>query len=127
MDTTIFLAQFLGWLSLITAIVYLARGSPFLDELLRMHEDKGIVFLSGWVLLALGLITVILHNVWVADWPVIITVTGRATIIKGVTGMAFPKATYELSSSILRNKTVRFRIAMVVVGLLGVLLICMSW
>jgi hypothetical protein len=41
--------------------------------------------------------------------------------------MAFPKATYELTNSILRNRIVRFRIAMVVVGLLGVLLICMSW
>ncbi|MHC4627575.1 MAG: hypothetical protein ACYTDV_11390 [Planctomycetota bacterium] len=127
MDTTVFLAQFWGWLSAITAIVYLARGRSFLDELLRMHEDKGFVFLSGWVLLALGVITIILHNVWVVNWPVIITITGWASIIKGVTRMAFPKATYELTNSILGNRIVRFRIAMVVVGLLGVLLICMSW
>ena len=127
MDTTIFLAQFWGWLSFVTAIVYLARGKSFLDELLRMHEDKGFVFLSGWVLLALGLITIILHNVWVADWRVIITITGWASILKGVTRMGFPEATYKLTYAILGNKIVRFRLAMVVVGLLGVLLICMSW
>jgi len=41
--------------------------------------------------------------------------------------MGFPEATYKLTYAILGNKIVRFRIAMVVVGLLGVLLICMSW
>jgi hypothetical protein len=32
MDTTIFLAQFWGWLSVITAIVYLSGGRSFLDD-----------------------------------------------------------------------------------------------
>jgi hypothetical protein len=125
--TTVFSAQFWGWLSLITAIVYLARGNPFLDELLRMHEDKGFVFLSGWVLLAMGLITIILHNVWVADWRVIITITGWASVFKGITRMGFPERTCKLTNAIFSNKIVRFRIAMIVVGILGVLLICMSW
>ncbi|MHC4680191.1 MAG: hypothetical protein ACYTEK_16005 [Planctomycetota bacterium] len=127
MDSTIFLAQFWGWLSVITAIVYLLRGSPFLDELLRMHEDRGFVFLSGWVLLALGLITIISHNVWAADWRVIITITGWASTFKGITRMGFPEATQKVTNSVLKNKIVRFRIAMVVVGLLGALLIFMSW
>ena len=127
MDTTIFLAQFWGWLSLITAIVYLVRGKPFLDELLKMHEDKGFVFLSGWVLLALGLVTIILHNVWIADWRVIITITGWASIFKGVTRFGFPEATNRVTNAIFRNKIARFRIAMVIVGLLGIWLICMSW
>ena len=127
MYITIFLAQFWGWLSLITAIIYLVRGKSFLDELLKMHEDKGFVFLSGWVLLALGLITIILHNVWVADWRVIITVTGWASTLKGVTRMGFPEATQRLTNALLKDKIVRFRIVMIVVGLLGVILICMSW
>ncbi|MFX0203457.1 MAG: hypothetical protein ACFFCW_45740, partial [Candidatus Hodarchaeota archaeon] len=89
--------------------------------------DKGFVFLSGWVLLALGLITIILHNVWVADWRVIITITGWASIFKGITRMGFPERTYKLTNAILREKIFRFRVAMIVVGLLGVWLICMSW
>jgi len=110
----------------ITAIVYLAGGNSFLDKLLRMHEDKGFVFLSGWVLLPLGLITIILHNVWVADWRVIITITGWAVIFKGVTRIGFPKVTQKLTAAIFRNKIARFRIVMVIVGLLGVWLIYMS-
>jgi len=123
MDTTIFLAQFWGWFCVITAIVYLVRGSSFLDELLRIHEDKGFVFLSGWVLLPLGLITIILHNVWVADWRVIITISGWASIFMGVTRIGFPEVTQKLITVIFRNKIVRFRIAVIIVGLLGVWLI----
>ena len=127
MNTTIFLAQFWGWFSVIIAIVFLVKEKSFLNELLKMHEDKVFVFLSGWVILILGLITIILHNIWVADWRVIITITGWASIFKGVTRICFPEATYKLTNAIFRNKILRFRIAMVVVGLLGVLLICMSW
>lgn len=126
MDTTIFLAQFWGWFSVITAIVYLVGGNLFLNKLLRMHKDKGFVFLSGWVLLPLGLITIILHNVWVADWRVIITINGWASILMGVTRISFPKATQKITTAIFRNKIAYFRIVMVIVGLFGVWLICMS-
>jgi hypothetical protein len=126
MDITIFLAQFWGWFSVITAIVYLVRGNSFLDKLLMMHKDKGFVFLSGWVLLPLGLITIILHNVWVADWRAIITITGWASIFMGITRIGFPKATQKLTAAIFRNKVIRFKIAMVIVGLFGAWLIYMS-
>ena len=111
---------------MITAIVFLARGNSFLDKLLGIHEDKGFVFLSGWVLLSLGLTTIILHNVWVADWRVIITMTGWASFLKGITRIGFPEATQKLTTAILKNKITRFRMAMVIVGLLGAWLIYMS-
>ena len=111
---------------MITAIVYLVRGNSFLDELLRMHEDKGFVFLSGWVLLPLGLITIILHNVWVADWRTIITLSGWASIFMGITRIGFPETTQKITAAIFRNKIARFRIAVVIVGLLGVYLVYMS-
>lgn len=126
MDTTIFLAQFWGWFSVITAIVYLIGGNSFLDELLKMHKDRGFVFLSGWALLPLGLITIILHNVWVADWRIIITITGWASTFMGITRIGFPEITQKITTAIFRNKIARFRIAMIIVGLLGVYLVCIS-
>jgi len=126
MDITIFLAQFWGWLMVITAIAYLMRGRLFLGELFKMREDKGFVFLLGWVLFFPGLITIILHNVWVADWRVIITISGWASIIQGVARIGFPKITQKLITAIFKNKISYFRVVMVIVGLLGVWLIYMS-
>lgn len=126
MNTTLFLAQFWGWFFLIIAVVYLAGGKSFLDKLLKMHKDNGFVFISGLVLLSLGLITVILHNMWVPDWTLIITLGGWASIIKGATRMAFPETTNKLTADIFKNKIMLFRISVVIVGFLGVLLIYMS-
>jgi len=126
MDTTVFLAQFWGWLMVVTAIVYLVRGKSFLAEFFKMRRDKGFVFLLGWVLFFLGLITVILHNVWVANWRVIITIAGWASIIQGIARIGFPEIMQKLITVILKNKIGNFRVIMVVVGLLGAYLIYMS-
>jgi len=126
MDTTIFLAQFWGWFSVIAAIIYLVGGNLFLNELLKMYEDKNFVFLSGWLLMSLGLITIILHNIWVVDWRVIITLNGWASIFMGITRIGFPEATQKITAAIFRNKIIRFRVVMVIMGLLGVYLMYMS-
>lgn len=111
---------------MITAVVYLLGGNSFLDELLKIHKDKNFVFLSGWVLLFLGLATIISHNLWVADWRIVITIAGWVCTFKGITRIAFPEATQKITAAILKDKIARFRIVMVIVGLLGVYLICMS-
>jgi len=126
MDTTIFLAQFWGCLMVITAGVYLMRGESFLHEFFKMRKDKGFVFLLGWILFFLGLGTVILHNVWVFDWRVLITISGWSSIIQGIARVGFPKTTQKFITAILKNKIVNFRIIMVIVGLLGAWLIYMS-
>jgi len=126
MDTTIFLAQFWGWIMVVTAVVYLARGELFLREFFKMRKDKGFVFLLGWMLFFLGLATVILHNVWTLDWRVLITISGWAAIIQGVARVGFPKTTQKFITAVLKNKIVNFRIIMTIVGLLAVYLIYMS-
>lgn len=126
MDATTFLAQFWGWFSVITAVIYLARGRSFMDELLGMHDDKAFVFLSGWVLLPLGLITIIFHNVWVADWRVIITMAGWASALMGAMRIGLPEITRKMTSGVFRGKIARFRMAVGATGILGAWLIYMS-
>jgi len=127
MDTTVFLAQFWGWVMVITAVVYLMRGRSFLNEFFKMRKDKGFVFLLGWMLFFLGLVTVILHNVWVFDWRIIITLSGWAAIIQGIARVGFPKITQKVITAVLKNKITHFRIIMVAVGLLGAWLIYVSY
>ena len=126
MNNTIFLAQFWGWFFLIIAVIYLAGGKSFFNKLLEMHKSRSFVFLSGLMLMFLGLITIILHNVWIVDWKLIITLAGWASIVKGVSRMVFPEATQKATFAIFKNKIILFQIAMAVVGLLGVLLVYMS-
>lgn len=110
----------------ITAITYLIGGKSFLHDLVKMHDDRSFVFLSGWILLILGLVTVLMHNVWTPDWQIIITLAGWASLLKGVTRISFPEATQRLIAIAFKNKIDLFRIALVFVGLLGIWLLLAS-
>jgi len=111
---------------LVSAIVYLARGKSFLDELLKMHEDKNFMFLLGWILFFLGLITVLLHNVWTLDSRIIVTIAGWSSILQGLARVAFPKASLMFIASAFKDKIMYFRVSMVIVGLIGAWLIVVS-
>ena len=126
MDAIIFLAKFWGWFMLIIAVIYLVGRESFFAQLLKLHEDKGFIFLTGCILLILGLITIILHNVWQADWRIIITFIGWASLLKGISRIGFPEYTQKLIKVFFKKKIILFRVAMVLVGLLGIWLIYIS-
>jgi len=68
-----------------------------------------------------GLAIVNNHNVWVADWPVIITIFGWASIIGGIARMALPQVVRSLGGAMLKNLAV-IRISGAVWVLIGAFL-----
>jgi len=55
-----------------------------------MTEDKAVTVSTGYITFLLGLVTVILHGIWVLDWRVVITILGWMTLLKGATKIGFP-------------------------------------
>lgn len=55
-----------------------------------MTDNKAFVISTGYISFLLGLVTVLLHNVWVWDWPVVITILGWSTMLKGISKIGFP-------------------------------------
>ena len=78
---------------------------------------------TGYVTLILGLGTVILHNIWVFDWTVIITILGWCTLIKGILKMGFPEHVHKQA----RNFKNRQDIESLVLALFGAWLLWMSF
>lgn len=103
MDISIFFAQFWGWLMVILCLIFLVRRKALMTELLGMLEDKVFLLFTGYISLVLGLVTVLLHNVWVADWRVIITVFGWLALLKGIARIGFPEATKKMASTFKSN------------------------
>lgn len=126
MEISIFLAKFWGWLLVIVSLVFLLRKKMFLEELFRLLEDKGFVLVSSYLALILGLVTVILHNVWVADWRVVITIFGWFSLIKGVVRFGFPEISQKLVPALFKNKPILTQGLLVIAILLGAWLIWMS-
>jgi len=126
MELTIFFAKFWGWLLVILGAIFLFRKKAVLEELLRLVQDKGFTLLSGYLALTLGLFTVILHNVWVADWRVVITILGWLSLLKGVVRIGFPEIAQK-SALAFKDKTLLIRVLLIICIILGAWLIRMSF
>lgn len=68
----------------------LSLGAGFLRRVIGYTEDKAVTISTGYITFLLGLITVVLHNVWVSDWRVSITLLGWVTLFKGIEKIGFP-------------------------------------
>jgi len=88
MEVSIFLARFLGGFYLIFGFLFVVAKT--LGRVIKMTDDKSFVISTGYISLLMGLATVVLHNVWVADWRVAITILGWSTLIKGILKIGFP-------------------------------------
>jgi len=89
MELSIFFAQFWGGFFVIFGLLFIITGQ--LGKTIEMTENKAFVISTGYITLLMGLVTVILHNFWVADWRVAITILGWSTLIKGIMKIGFPE------------------------------------
>lgn len=89
MDISIFFARFLGGFFVIFGLLFIVTRQ--LGKTIEMTEDKAFVIATGYITLLLGLVAVVLHNLWVSDWRVVITIIGWAWLIKGILKTGFPE------------------------------------
>lgn len=89
MDMTLFFAQLWGSFFLVFGALFIITGQ--LGKTIEMTDDKAFVISTGYITFLMGLVTVILHNIWVWDWPVLITALAWSTLIKGIMKIGFPE------------------------------------
>jgi len=97
---SIFLAKLIGPFALalgIGVLVNRANMRTVLDEFIR---SRALMFLAGVITLPAGLAIVLTHNVWVAGWPVIITIMGWLTTIAGALRLAAPHQAIKFGSRV---------------------------
>ncbi|MCL0049332.1 hypothetical protein M1O57_04850 [Dehalococcoidia bacterium] len=87
MEISILLGKIWGGLLVISGLAGVLWPRVFV----RLYKDYRYNFLVGGVLLVLGLVTVVLHNLWVADWRVVITILGWFSLILGILQIALAK------------------------------------
>ena len=89
MEISIFFARLWGSFFIIFGLLFIITRQ--LGKTIEMTDDKAFVISTGYITLLMGLVTVILHNVWVANWKVAITILGWSTLIKGIMKVGFPE------------------------------------
>jgi hypothetical protein len=88
MDFSVFYAKLIGLYFVILAIAMLVNSRNVKPAIMEMIQNRTLIILTGLFSVLFGLIIVLTHNIW-TGWPVIITVLGYITIIRGVVRVIF--------------------------------------
>ena len=103
MQTSIFLAKLIGPILLVAGIGVLINRKSFdlmVGEFLSGHALR---LLLGLIELAVGLAIVLAHNVWAADWRVLITLLGWLLLIRGAARVLVPERIKTVGTKFLKN------------------------
>jgi uncharacterized protein YjeT (DUF2065 family) len=118
MDTSLFLAKLIGPIFVIVGIGLLLNGDRYravVDEVMSSHT---LLYIFGAIALTGGLAILLTHNVWVWDWPVIITIVGWLMIVRGSLRIIVPQQVEDLA----RRMVARWSEVLLISGLLVITL-----
>jgi hypothetical protein len=104
MPTSIFLAKLIGPFFAVVGFSVLFNAAAFRRIVKEFLKSPGLVFLSGMLTLPPGLAIVLTHNVWVANWPVLITIVGWLGAITGVVRIVAPEHIIKAAKAVTASK-----------------------
>ena len=104
MTTSIFLAELIGPVCLVIGLSLFINGAGLRALLFEFIDSPALIFLSGIITMTAGLAVVLTHNIWAADWRVLITIIGWLAVVGGAIRIAVPQQTIELGRTMLTNE-----------------------
>ncbi|MGC9049172.1 MAG: hypothetical protein ACP5IX_03065 [Patescibacteria group bacterium] len=123
MEISIILAKFWGWFLIVSCLVYIRSKS--LEEVIELARNKAFLMIFGYISFVLGLVSIILHNLWVSDWRVVITIFGWMALFKGIVNIGFPELSQKWAEKF-RNKLLLTKILLIIGIILGAWLLWLS-
>jgi len=105
MATSIFLARLLGPILLAVGVGILINPKPFHTMAGEVVRSITLVYLFGLADFAAGLAIVLTHNVWVANWRVLITLIGWLMLIRGAVRILAPEAIMGFAGKVIRIRS----------------------
>ncbi len=120
------IARIIGMYMIVAAIGLLINA----DHMRKFYQDimknQSTLLMGGIIALLFGSCIVALHNIWVLDWPIIITILGWWSIMKGAGILWYPKFA-KLFQPLLERSALFYRITGSCLLLLGTFLSYMGW
>lgn len=90
METSIAIARLVGPVMAVAGIGIILNHAFLRQMLSTLSEQRALLFTLGVLTLSLGVTLVNLHNVWSADWRVLITLLGWLAVSGGVFRLVLP-------------------------------------
>jgi hypothetical protein len=126
MEISYFLGRALGIYLLIVSLSMLFNHRVFFNTFQQWNEQPGTITLTAFISIILGILMVLVHNIWVLDWRIIITILAWLTLIKGIVRLNFPHAVPQTMEYFHQHKT-GYYILSIFCLLLGLVLLAFSF
>ena len=118
MDVSIFLAKLFAIYFVVIGIALLTSKEYFKQAAIELVDHKGLSLLTAIITLIMGALLVLFHNIWVADWRVVITILCWLTLVKGVVRVWFPGHMRKMVGVFMKgNVLVTMAVIIVLVGI----------
>jgi hypothetical protein len=90
---SVFLARLIGPIFVVVAIGVLTNGAAYRSVSAELARSTALIYLSGLLAMAAGVAILLHHNVWAADWRVLITLFGWIAALGGAQRIIWPQGT----------------------------------
>lgn len=96
METSIYLAKFFGIYLIILGLALFFNKKYWRLGMEELLQNSALPILMGMVTLVFGVLLVTSHNIWVADWRIVITLLAWLIFIHGTLRLWFPEFIYKV-------------------------------
>jgi hypothetical protein len=105
MSTSVFLARLIGPVMLVIGLAVFANQRGFRELAEEFLASRALMFLSGLIIMPVGLAIVLTHNIWTADWRVLVTLFGWLNAIGGAVRLAAPAYVTQTGRAMLKRSS----------------------
>ncbi|AAO89766.1 hypothetical protein [Coxiella burnetii] len=125
MEISVFLARVIGLYFVIISLFMLIRHKSAASMLKDFATQRGVLLLNAIITLIIGILLVVSHNLWVADWRVVITIIAWLVLIAGIVRLFTIDATKSIVKWWLKRSD-RLIVAAIVYLIVGIYLLFVS-
>ena len=106
MQTSVFLARLIGPVMALVGISLLTNETAFRKMAMEFVRSPALIFFSGMILMPAGLAVVLSHNVWVLNWPLIITLLGWIAVVSGALRVFAPDRALKIGKKAIASEEI---------------------
>ena len=100
MEISIFVAKIIALIYIPLGIAMLVGQIKAKELIASFEKSPAMQMTTGYLGVIMGIFLITYHNVWVLDWPVLITVLGWVAIVECVLILALPKTIFAWANGI---------------------------
>jgi len=100
-----FFAQVIGFYLILICLAMLYHPERFKKTLNLVLGHPASLFICSATNILFALVILVPHNIWVASWPLLITVIGWLALLKGTVSLFFPDKYVKMTVKLMKNPT----------------------